>query len=489
MVEKTWKVHPAAPELDGLSWHTMACDTMGKRLVVVGADKKADNPGWSRTVVYDIGRGKWSRLDVTDRQVVEEHRGLVSAKEACIDLVGRIRLAWYRDPKGVGTEEELTALGKRCEALEKMPQMSRFAEAVDELVVLLSDRRVLDALKSARALQRKIETFAEEQYPVPPSRRNSPLAFDEKNKLFVLFGGDHEDYLTNDTWVLDLGKRSWRRCKPERAPSPRAGHALCGLGRSGKVVLYEGYVQTSSGDYGSVPYWPLDPRQLWLYDVGADRWDLLGTWPLPSKDDRTTPAPLPTSVSTAPVRSLPRTVRCLPATAPAGCTMPVASWSTSLPTAEKPGRSGSNLRPPGASRSRRADRCPGHGPAAFDGVAKRERNVCGRYRHSSHWEKNSAEAGYSTYALLPVCWAFDWLHPLLTGQDRKEIVGHLLSAAYNQRRTAQRLTFKDYALMGHNYVVVPLASAHENVGLDQAAMWDKNDRHRAGRTAWRACAA
>ncbi|MHB1037421.1 MAG: Kelch repeat-containing protein [Pirellulales bacterium] len=290
MVEKTWTTHPAAAELDGLSWHAMACDTVGGRLVVVGADKKADNFGWSRTVVYEIGRGKWSPVEVADPKVVEEHRQLVAAKEACIDLAGRIRLAWYRDPKQVGTDEELASLGKRCEALKKLPQMSRFAAAVDAARDLVAARRTLDALKTVRALERQIELTAEQQYPVPPSRRNSPLAFDAKNKLFVLFGGDHEDYLTNDTWALDLDKATWQRRKPATAPSPRAGHALCALGASGKVALYEGYVQSSSTDYGACPYAPLDPRQLWLYDVAADRWDLAGTWKVPTKDDRATPA-------------------------------------------------------------------------------------------------------------------------------------------------------------------------------------------------------
>jgi len=276
-VEKSWKVHAPAPELEGLSWHTLACDPVGQKLVVVGADKRADHIGWCRTVVYDVASGKWSRLEVADGKVVQEHRELVAAKEATIDLVGRIRLAWYRDPEGVGTDGELKALDECCATLKKLPQMDRLAGDVDATAGLLADKKTLDALKAARALQRKIEQTAEAQYPVPCSRRNSPLAFDEKNRVFVLFGGDHEDYLMNDTWVLDLEKRAWRRAKPDKAPSPRAGHALVPLPRSGKVALYGGYVQSSSTDYGAVPYSPLDPRQLWLYDAkGREK---LGTEP------------------------------------------------------------------------------------------------------------------------------------------------------------------------------------------------------------------
>ena len=290
--DRTWKSLPAAAELEGLSWHALACDRAGKRLVAVGADKKRDNLGWMRTVVYDISTGKWTRLDPTDVKVVEEHKQLVAAKEAVIDLVGHIRLAWYRDPKGIGTEAELTALGERCAALKKLGQMDRFAADVDAITTLIGGKKTLDALKRAHALQRKIEMAAEAHYPVPPSRRNSPLVFEEKNRVFVLFGGDHEDYLMNDTWVLDLEKGSWKRCKPDRAPGPRAGHALCALPRSGRVALYQGYVQSSNPDYSAAPYSAIAPLQLWYFDPKAERWDLAGSWPLPDKKSGGTgPAP------------------------------------------------------------------------------------------------------------------------------------------------------------------------------------------------------
>ncbi|HPD16496.1 MAG TPA: kelch repeat-containing protein [Planctomycetota bacterium] len=290
--EKTWTAHPPAPELEGLSWHALACDPAGKRLVVVGSDKKADNLGWLRTVVYDIPAGRWTKMDVMDEQVEREHRELVAAKEAVIDLRGRIRLAWFRDPKGVGTEAELKALAERCDALKKMPQMAAFAAEVDGVAAHLGQQKTLDALTAARALQSKLEAAAEAQYPIPCSRRNSPLVYDPTSRLLVLFGGDHEDYLMNDTWLLDLEKKAWRRAKPDKAPSPRAGHALVALPKCGKIALYEGYIQSSSTDYGAAPYAPLAPRQLWLFDPKAERWDLAASWPLPAKDDAATPAPL-----------------------------------------------------------------------------------------------------------------------------------------------------------------------------------------------------
>jgi hypothetical protein len=287
-IGKTWKSFPAAAELDGLAWHTMACDPVKHRLVVVGADKKADSLGWSRTVVFDIPTATWKSSEAIGTGIRAEHRELVAAKEAAIDLVGRIRLAWYRDPKGVGSEAELASLRERCAALGKLPRMDAFAASADGVHDALNRKETLAALKMAHALQRQIEERGEKQYPVPCSRRNSALVYDPKSRVFVLFGGDHEDYLMNDTWILDLDK-GWRRAEPKASPSPRAGHALVALPGCGKIALYEGYVQSNSSDYSSGPSRPIDPVQLWLYDVAAERWDLAGSWSASKKGEASAP--------------------------------------------------------------------------------------------------------------------------------------------------------------------------------------------------------
>jgi len=292
-VEKTWKTLPPAPELDKLSWQILACDTVNKKLVVVGSDKTAstlnkDELGWMRTVVYDIASGKWTTLKVHGEGIVREHRNLVTLREALIDVTGQIRLAWYRDPKGRGSDAEVEALGQPPKV---SPFLRPFLPEMNSITQQVVDRQLLPALKQTRALERKIEDLAEAQFPAPLSRRNSPLVFDAKNGVFVLFGGDHEDYLMNDTWVLDLAKGAWRRAQPDLAPSPRAGHALCALPGVGGVVLYEGYVQSTSEDYGASPSTPIDPVQLWRFDPKTDRWELHASSPISAAKDDLVPAP------------------------------------------------------------------------------------------------------------------------------------------------------------------------------------------------------
>jgi hypothetical protein len=96
---------------------------------------------------------------------------------------------------------------------------------------------------------------------------------------------------------------------------------------------------------------------------------------------------------------------------------------------------------------------------------------------ADYWDKHSAEAGYGTFALMPVCWAYDCLYPLLSEADRKDLIGKLISAAYLQKRHAQTTTFKDYSLRAHNYVVVGLTLAGENLAIDHQAGWDPKVRY------------
>src|SRR5204863_101849 len=92
-----------------------------------------------------------------------------------------------------------------------------------------------------------LEQAAEALDAEPPPRALSPLAWDPAAKVFILFGGDHLDYLTNDTWTFDPEKRKWSMRHPKEAPPPRANHQL--KAADGKVTLSGGYTYTSNTDY------------------------------------------------------------------------------------------------------------------------------------------------------------------------------------------------------------------------------------------------
>jgi len=105
----------------------------------------------------------------------------------------------------------------------------------------------------------------------PPPRALSPLVYDAKTKLFVLFGGDHLDYLSNDTWVFDPARKKWFIREPKNPPAPRANHVLSAAG-DGKIHLKGGYTYTSSTDYVGGQYREIGDGE-WTYDIEADRWE------------------------------------------------------------------------------------------------------------------------------------------------------------------------------------------------------------------------
>lgn len=278
MNKKEWEDLGRPEALKDQSWTTMAISPDARKLVVVGSDKRLDNLGWTRTELLDLDSGQWSTLPLPDAKVVAEHNAILAAVDALADLAGRLRLVWYRDPAGQGTDAQRQDLLDRCKAVsEKMGSWMPESHSAD-IHKSISEKRLLDALKSAGEFQEKLDALAQTQYPVPCSRRNSPLAYDSKAKIFVIFGGDHEDYLLNDTWTLSLESGSWRRNDSPTAPLPLAGHALTDLPRFGGVVMYGGYRQSPSTDYGVRPAYEVNPRQLWVYVPRVGRWELLGAW-------------------------------------------------------------------------------------------------------------------------------------------------------------------------------------------------------------------
>jgi len=119
-------------------------------------------------------------------------------------------------------------------------------------------------------IQRRIEQFVQRIDAEPSGRALSPIVFDPKSKLFVFVGGDHLDYLTNDTWVFDPAKRRWELRLPMTAPAPRANHTLK-ANDDGTITLSGGYTYTSTVDYLGGHYRDLDDGD-WTYDVASNTW-------------------------------------------------------------------------------------------------------------------------------------------------------------------------------------------------------------------------
>lgn len=156
------------------------------------------------------------------------------------------------------------------------------AASAKSLVKETADGLSAEEIKKMLPVQISLELAAEALDAEPPPRALSPVVYDAKTGLYVIFGGDHFDYLTNDTWIFDPEKKKWQQRRPEGAPPPRAHHSLIAAG-DGKVKLSGGYRYTSNTDYCGGQYGDHGDGE-WVYDVEKNTWT--GGGKLVSPDSR-----------------------------------------------------------------------------------------------------------------------------------------------------------------------------------------------------------
>ena len=148
----------------------------------------------------------------------------------------------------------------------------------------LSAATLTDAITSLWPAQIALEQAAEAVDAEPPARALSPLIYDPHTQLFVLFGGDHLDYLTNDTWVFDPKRQRWEQRHPPSAPPPRANHVWSLAGAS--LHLAGGYHYFNALRAMEGPYLNHDDGA-WQYNVAQNIWISHSDQPTVSANRRT----------------------------------------------------------------------------------------------------------------------------------------------------------------------------------------------------------
>ena len=71
----------------------------------------------------------------------------------------------------------------------------------------------------------------------PPPRTQPALAYMDHLGLAILFGGQSEGKLLNDTWIW---KEGWQKISPALSPEARKGHAMAYDSRTKLVYLFGG---------------------------------------------------------------------------------------------------------------------------------------------------------------------------------------------------------------------------------------------------------
>ncbi len=158
------------------------------------------------------------------------------------------------------------------------------ASTVTDVLSTLTDTVNADSVSVLFHAQVELEQAAAALDAEPGPRALSPLVYDDQSRLFILFGGDHLDFLTNDTWTFDPKQQVWQQRHPHGAPPPRANHRL--MVAAGRITLSGGYTYSNNTDYMGGPYVNIADGD-WIYDVAADTWTASGSGQPIADDSRT----------------------------------------------------------------------------------------------------------------------------------------------------------------------------------------------------------
>ena len=291
-----------------LIWGAECRQPQGQGLAFGGQDQDADDGRPHTRLLVD---GKWQAIHRelrTNNPVGKLHDQVWQLRDQAKNILARARAIYF---KGLPAEEEASQI-KRKVAQDLLQLEKSLDWHVPNIPIDLADKYAQDqvcaaglymqrarrhsplfsngvspvALQSLHQLKIQLELASETLGAEPPARAmncggarlsggvsgpsGETIVYDPKTKLYVLFGGDHLDYLTNDTWIFDPAKRRWFQRHPDGAPPPRANHRLK-VGGDGTIRMTGGYTYSSNTDYVGGQYVDLDDGE-WIYNIEKNRW-------------------------------------------------------------------------------------------------------------------------------------------------------------------------------------------------------------------------
>jgi N-acetylneuraminic acid mutarotase len=99
----------------------------------------------------------------------------------------------------------------------------------------------------------------------PPPLGAHALAYDSKNEVVILFGGDIDPFLsTAETWAYDNETNTWTNRTTSVAPPPRSGHSMVYDSQSERIILFGGQYWDGQFEYAY--------HDTWIYNYDTNQW-------------------------------------------------------------------------------------------------------------------------------------------------------------------------------------------------------------------------
>jgi hypothetical protein len=277
-----------------LWWGTLCYDAHNKEFVLFGGNNGASEYNDPRTWIFSPAKSEWRRLEAGTPLIKELQAKASKLRAQSIELYcaynNRLFVTERSESAKASLADAAQKLSSGLEALKKdaagkgsgyeKVQCDRVVVDLDVALKLISSLGTAadaNAVRSVHALTLALDRVVTDVMSEPPPRAYAPMVYDPIARKIVLFGGDRLDMLYADTWVYDCAARTWEERRPESSPSPRAGHTMVRMPKSGAVVLLGGYGYDSDTGYWGPLYKGLT-MQAWTYDVAANAWHLIKDW-------------------------------------------------------------------------------------------------------------------------------------------------------------------------------------------------------------------
>jgi hypothetical protein len=276
-------------------------DPVNKEIHMIGGSSGGSESGDIGNWIYSIDKNQWRRSEAGSAKSRELRDGLKRVAKLQKDVVAAARNVYFAN---LPAKKESAAVKSRV-AVAQAAALKSITEVVARVekegaaaginaatlaVVVRMSKEGLTAAKiagdgfSAGKVDAALIASADNAFwrldeasfaatAEPTARRRASGHYDPVRKLYVLYGGDHGDYIHGDTWVYDCAKKSWRQAFPKISPPHRFGAQMFWLPGPKKIAMLGGSTYLSRMVYQRFSQ-PLAP-EVWAFDLEANTWQLL----------------------------------------------------------------------------------------------------------------------------------------------------------------------------------------------------------------------
>ncbi|GMV81146.1 MAG: hypothetical protein AMXMBFR7_23300 [Planctomycetota bacterium] len=291
----------AIAQLPVLSGALTLFDPVNKELHLIGGASGGAPSGSLGNWVYALDQNVW-RKGSTDKPALQALRASVDqARAAQQEAVAQARNLYYSGRSEADLLKESQArlaapqakCAQTCTQLAAQLEKEGPAAGVDAQSLAAAVRSLRTAAEKAGSAARAFESGKVEAAGIadaeaaqwrcdealdwlasePTPRTGAMGQYDPERKAFVVFGGDHGDYLLGDTWLYECGARSWKRLHPAQSPSARFGGQMFWHPGAKTILLLSGNAYLDRMKYQSFSR-KLD-AEVWQFDPAAVAWTML----------------------------------------------------------------------------------------------------------------------------------------------------------------------------------------------------------------------